>query len=157
MNIRKYRHADCPILIELFYETVHAIPTTDYTKEQLDAWATGCIDMEKWDRAFCGHSTFVAEHNGEIVGFSDMDGTGYLDRLYVHRDHQKKGIGAALVLRLEENAMRNGLSIFEVHASITARPFFERQGYTLIRDQAVVRNGIVLKNYVMKKEVNGGR
>ena len=38
-----------------------------------------------------------------------------------------------------------------VHASITARPFFERRGYTLIRPQWVERHGILLQNFVMQK------
>jgi GNAT superfamily N-acetyltransferase len=29
------------------------------------------------------------------VGFADMDADGYLDRLYVHRDYQGRGVAAA--------------------------------------------------------------
>ena len=36
--------------------------------------------------------------------------------------------------------------------SITARPFFERRGYRVVREQQVERQGIMLTNFVMIKE-----
>ena len=132
----------------LFYDTVHEVTAADYTKEQLDAWAGGKVDTAAWNRSFLEHDTFVAEENGVIVGFADMDAAGYLDRLYVHKDYQKKGIASALCDRLEENC---AAAYFTTHASITARPFFEKRGYRVMKEQQVVRKGVKLTNYVMKK------
>ena len=39
-----------------------------------------------------------------------------------------------------------------VHASITARPFFEKRGYRVIKEQKVERQGVLLTNFVMEKE-----
>ena len=50
--IRKYSSSDCKYLAELFYQTVHTVNAKDYTKEQLDVWATGCVDLEKWVKSF---------------------------------------------------------------------------------------------------------
>ena len=50
MIIREYRSADCKELAELFYHTVHIVNAKDYTKEQLDAWATGKVDLRKWKK-----------------------------------------------------------------------------------------------------------
>lgn len=36
------------------------------------------------------------------------------------------------------------------HASITTKPFFEKRGYRVIREQQVERQGIFLTNFVMK-------
>lgn len=52
MIIRKYKSSDCNEIVQLFYNTVHKINAKDYTKEQLNAWATGKIDLEKWDKSF---------------------------------------------------------------------------------------------------------
>lgn len=38
------------------------------------------------------------------------------------------------------------------HASITAKPFFEKRGYRIIKEQQVERKGIFLTNFVMEKE-----
>ena len=91
MSIRPYRPEDCEALARLFYDAVHTVNAKDYTKAQLDVWATGNVDLEAWDRSLTAHFTLVAEENGVITGFGDMDSSGYLDRLYVHRDFQGKG------------------------------------------------------------------
>lgn len=148
MIIRKYRPGDCEALAELFYGTVHTVCRRDYTQEQVDAWATGEVDLAAWDASFSAHLTLIAEENGHILGFADMDQAGYLDRLYVHKDAQGRGIATALCDALEQ-AVGGG---FCTHASITARPFFEKRGYRVIRAQEVERRGVRLRNYVMEKE-----
>ena len=50
--LRKYKPKDCVIMAELFYETVHTVNVSDYTSEQLDAWATGDMDWK------CGTDLF---------------------------------------------------------------------------------------------------
>ncbi len=149
MIIREYESADCGFLEELFCETVHAVNARDYTEEQLDAWAAGTVDLEKWDHSFRQHHTYVAVMDGQIAGFGDMDDTGYLDRLYVHKDFQHRGIATALCDKMEETvrALR-----FITHASITAKPFFEGRGYKAVKERQVERKGVLLTNYVMIKE-----
>lgn len=99
--LRNYIPSDCETMAELFFWTVHTVNAKDYTKEQLDVWATGQTDGEKWNRSFLEHDTAVAIEDGKIVGFGDMDQTGYLDRLYVHKDYQHQGIASAICDRLE--------------------------------------------------------
>ena len=98
MVLRRYRTSDCERMAKLFYETVHSVNAADYTEEQLDAWATGNVDLAAWDKSFLEHFTIVAEEPGDdgkkIVGFGDIDSTGYLDRLYVQKDHQRRGIAS---------------------------------------------------------------
>ena len=142
MILRIYRTSDCGEIAKLFYDTVHSVNAADYTEEQLDAWANGRVDLEKWNASFLKHDTLVAVEGDTIVGFGDMDDTGYLDRLYVHKDYQKKGIAAAICDRLERDARKRAAFrqetdenarqkeaerarlTFTTHASITARPFF---------------------------------
>ena len=151
MTLRGYKPQDCALLAGLFYDTVHTVNARDYTPEQLNAWADGHPDLEAWHRSLSAHDTLVAELDGLIVGFADMDNAGRLDRLFVHRDHQRRGIAAALLGALERRARAAGLSRFETHASVTARPFFERCGYRVETENTVVRNGVTLINYTMTK------
>ncbi len=146
MEIRAYQPADCKTLTELFYNTVHTVNAKDYTKKQLDAWATGTVDLEKWNQSFEEHYSLVALDGEKIIGFGDIDNTGYLDRLFVHKDYQRQGIATALCDKLE-----CGFGKITTHASITAKPFFESRGYKVIKEQQVERQGIFLTNYVMEK------
>lgn len=148
--LRAYKPEDCKALAELFYETVHSVNTKDYTKEQVDVWATGTVDLERWNASFLEHFTVIAEEENVITGFGDISDAGYLDRLYVHKEYQHRGIASAICDKLEAHAKGK---ICETHASITARPFFESRGYAVVREQEVVRKGVILKNYQMKKQV----
>lgn len=148
MFIREYQLSDCKELTELFYNTVHTVNAKDYTKEQLDVWATGQIDLKQWNQSFQEHYSVVAVEDNIIVGFGDIDKTGYLDRLYVHADYQRKGIATDICKKLEQAVQGNIVT----HASITARPFFEKRGYKIVKEQQVERQGIFLINYVMMKE-----
>ena len=149
MQLREYIPSDCAQMAELFYQTVHSANARDYTKEQLDAWATGEVDLQAWDKSFRAHRTIVATENGEIVGFGDMDRSGYLDRLYVHKDHQRQGIASAICGELERFAVGK---TFTTHASITAKPFFQHRGYRVVRKQEVIRRGVALANFVIEKQ-----
>lgn len=150
MEIRDYRPDDCAALAALFYDTVHTVNARDYTSEQLDAWADGAVNLEEWNRSLCTHDTAVALEEGQIVGFGDMDADGLLDRLFVHRDFQRRGIAGAICDRLERAAT---VDRAVVAASITAKPFFERRGYRLLRWQTVFRRGVALTNCVMEKRL----
>ena len=148
MVIREYQSSDCEVLAELFYNTVHMVNKKDYTKEQLDVWATGIIDLEKWNQSFEEHYSLVAIDDEMIVGFGDINKAGYLDRLYVHSDYQRKGIATAICNQLEQAVQGSIVT----HASITAKPFFEKRGYRVIKEQQVERQGIFLTNFIMEKE-----
>lgn len=149
MIIRRYKLSDCKELTELFYNTVHSVNARDYTEEQLNVWATGNVDLEKWNQSLSEHYTVVAIEDGKITGFGDMDDTGYLDRLYVHKDYQKRGIATAICDELEAAV---DTSEFVTYASITARPFFEGRGYQVVRENQAERQGIFLTNYLMEKK-----
>ena len=124
MELCAYREEDGPLLAALFYDTVHTVNAGDYTPEQLAAWAPDGRDLKAWDRSFRDHIALVAEEQGIIVGFADLDPTAeYLDRLYVHRSFQGRGVGTALCAALEGYALSCGAQRIETHASITARPF----------------------------------
>lgn len=153
MNIRRYSSNDCSEMAELFYNTVHFINCKDYKKAQLDAWATGNVDLKEWDKRFLKSYTVVAVDFGAIAGFCNINSDGYVDMLYVHKDYQQKHIATALLESCENYAKKNGAESFYTHASVTAEPFFKKKGYIVLRKQTVERSGIKLCNYVMKKKV----
>lgn len=148
MKIRSYKSSDCEEIIKLFYNTVHKINSKDYTEQQLNVWAPKNNDLEKWNNSLLEHFSIVAVKNNIIVGFGDIDKTGYLDRLYVHADYQGQGIATAICNELEKNI--NGK--ITTHASITAKTFFEKRYYKVIKEQFVKRQGIFLKNFIMEKD-----
>ena len=151
MNIRIYRSEDCREIVELFYNTVHSVNIKDYNKNQVDVWAPKEIDISSWDKSLLEHYSVVVEKDNVIIGFGDLDETGYFDRLYVHKNYQGMGVATLIADKLEEYAEENNIKTISTHASITAKTFFEKRGYDLIREQKVERKGQFLTNYVMEK------
>jgi putative acetyltransferase len=151
IEVRRFRAGDAPALVALFRDTVHRINIRDYSPEQVQAWAPDEIDepygADTLSRRFC----LVAESDGAIVGFGDLEGEGHLDRLYVHADHQARGVGRALLAALEAEARRRGCRRIFTEASLTARPFFEGHGYRVLQEQVVVCRGVEFVNYQMEK------
>lgn len=148
IKIRQYVAGDIDKICELFYLTVHTVNAEDYTREELDAWADGAPDKARWNKEFTERKALVAEIDGKLAGFADMDTTGYLDRLYVAADCVRKGVGRALLTALEA---QNPAAVYTTYASITAVPFFLNAGYVIIRENTVTRKGVTLKNYLMQK------
>ena len=142
MIIRQYQSSDCGELAKLFYNTVHAIDPKYYTKEQKNVWATGKIDLKKWDESFQKHDSLVAIDEGMIIGFGDISHTGYLDRLYVHPNYQNKGVATAICDRLEQKVTGRIVT----HASLVAKPFFIKRGYKVVQMNEKNINTIIDKN-----------
>ena len=155
LYIRDYKSGDCRETAELFYETVHKINSADYTQEQIRVWAPRDRDLEKWDASYKekGKKAIIAAEGDRIVGFCDVTASGYFDRLYVHCEFQGMGIGKALCREGERYAASCGSSKVTVYASITAKPFFEKLGYSVIRPNEVIREGVSLTNYFMEKNL----
>lgn len=150
VQLRPYREGDCPALAALFTDTVHTVNAADYTPAQLDAWAPAAgPDLQDWDQRFKDHITLVAELEGRLAGFADLDpAAGYLDRLYVGSKFQRQGVAAALCDALEQAAAARPLF---THASRTARPFFEHRGYRVVQARQVLCRGVSLENFHMEK------
>ena len=150
MILRSCQPSDSPALLRMFYDTVHTVCTADYTSAQLDAWAPADRDAASWTQTLFSRATLVAEAGGALLGFGNIGPDGYLDLLYVHREHQHQGVAAALCGALESLYPVERVT---VHASITARPFFERRGYRVLRARQAARRGQMLTNFVMEKEL----
>lgn len=146
IKIRPYRPSDCKTLIQLFVDTVRYVNTADYDTAQIEAWTAGA-DEEKWNADFIASKTLVAEVNGVIAGFGNMYESGYFDRLYVSKDFLRCGVASSIADFLE-NSVSGDIT---VHASVTAKPFFARRGYAVVKRQTVVRRGVPLTNFVMVK------
>lgn len=154
MYIRDYKPDDCLEIINLFYETVHSVNKKDYKKSQLIAWANkDNIDIKRWNKSFLKNFTLVAYENEVLIGFGDINKLGYLDRLYVHKDYQGKGVASKIVSNLENYIENIGITKITTHASITAKKFFQNKGYRVLLAQEVNRGNEVLKNFIMEKKL----
>jgi len=151
ITIRNYKDSDAQALRSIHFNTIHTINTRDYTKEQLDAWAPASFDEEFWEKRFKGLSPFVAQINGTIVGYTDLQNNGLIDHFFCHHEYQGKGIGRKLMTHVLNLAKERGLKRLYSEVSITARPFYEHFGFHIEKEQLFEIRGQMLKNFVMEK------
>jgi putative acetyltransferase len=150
-RIRDYDAGDAPEIARLFYETIRSVNKADYSEEQVAAMAPGVPDPEEWHDRMTDRRTLVAEEDGEVVGFAELEGDGHLDMLYLRGDAVGRGVGRRLYSEVEREARGLGLGQIFTEASITARPFFERQGFRVVREQTVSRRGVEMTRFAMEK------
>ena len=151
MKLREYHSEDCKEIVKLFYDTVHSVNSIDYTESQINAWASKDIDLLKWDNKLSNNYSVVADKDNIIVGFGDVDSTGYFDHLYVNKDYQRIGIATLIADEIEGYVYRHGIKIITTDASITAKPFFEKRKYIVQKAQIVDVRGQLLNNFKMQK------
>ena len=154
MDILEAKRNDVEQIVSVFHDTIHIVNSQDYTPEEVNAWSPDVPDVKEWaEKRLSTRITFVADDEGIIVGFGELETTGHIDCLYCHHNYQRRGVGAAIFRQIENKARALGLRRLFVEASITARLFFETQGFTIVNQQTVVRRGVELTNFVMEKYI----
>ena len=156
MELRRCRVEDLAEIRALFTATILTVNRRDYTDVQVRAWAGAAREFPRRQSFFLDLYTLVALEGTQLVGYGNIHESGYLDHLFVHRDHQGRGIATALCDALEAHAAAGGVERVTVHASLTARPFFLGRGYRLLREQKAEVGGVFLKNCAMEKPLVPG-
>lgn len=149
MNIRDYQTEDADEIADLFHDCVHAIESPDYSPAQLEAWAPTPPDYLAWRARLAVKQPYVACEKGRIVGFIELEEDGHIDCFYTHKDFQRQGVGRALYDHLVERADARGITDFYVEASPFARPFFEREGFLMGKENRIEQSGQILTNVSM--------
>ena len=151
VTLRPYQPDDGPSLLALFRDTIRRVNSRDYSPAQVAAWASDNINTVRWLGRFAGRFVPVAEEVGRPVGFAELEENGHVDRVYVSADRQRRGIGRQLLAALVVEARRVGRTRLYTEASVTARPFFEAQGFTVLAPQVVTCRGLDFVNYRMER------
>ena len=153
MIIREFKDEDTKAIVHLFTETVRKINIKDYSKEQIEAWAPQNPNLDKWKNRLAKTITFVAEENKHIIGFGQLENNGHIDCFYVAYDFINKGVGSKLLISIEERAKSLNIVKLFTEASITAKLFFHKKGFKVIKEQFVELRGVKFRNYVMERVV----
>ncbi|NJK72265.1 MAG: GNAT family N-acetyltransferase [Synechococcaceae cyanobacterium SM2_3_60] len=88
-----------------------------------------------------------------IVGFAELEPNGHIDCFYVHKDYQGQGIGSLLYGAIERIAQQRGLRELWLEASLTALPFFLKQGFADLGVQTVDLAGVEFINHRLHKRI----
>ena len=152
--IRKYQRGDELRIGEIYHDAVHQLTCDHYSEQQRHAWATPIEGdaswAEKWRKRCERKQPWVAVVDDQVVGFIEFDSDGHIDCTYVSPTHAGKGHMSAIMDRIFQEARQSNLIRLYAEVSITARPFFERHGFRVVRDNPHEVRGVPILNYIME-------
>ncbi|ELE7133116.1 GNAT family N-acetyltransferase [Vibrio harveyi] len=151
ITIREYVESDAQELWDIHFYTIRNVNLHDYSQEQVEAWAPERLDLSVWKKRMSGLSPFVAEVDGVIVGYTDLQPSGLIDHFFCHHEYQGQGVGKALMSHVFSKAEQRGIRRLYSEVSITARPFYEYFGFKVVQAQEMEVRGQKLRNFVMEK------
>ncbi|MDX8403998.1 MAG: GNAT family N-acetyltransferase [Mariprofundaceae bacterium] len=154
MNIRRYHQGEEDVLWQLLYNTVHHVNIKDYSKEQVGAWAPDDWDKEQWKERLLRSRPFVVEVEDEILGFAELESSGHIDCFFCAHHWQGKGVGSMLLNAIEAEAKKLTLTYIFTEASITAKSFFEKKGFTIGHEKIVSLRGVRFPYYGAIKQIS---
>lgn len=154
MNIRKADVSDMPALRDLYQGTILTVNSKDYNPEQVAAWAGRGSRLSSLERRILTQHFYVAETPEKVItGFASLEDDGEFDMMFVHKDFQRQGIATLLTAAIIRQAQTLQLPSLTAYVSITAKPFFEKMGFRVVKAQTVDIDGVLLNNYEMIKNL----
>lgn len=153
MKLRFAIPSDLNEMQRLYVETIRTVCSKDYNQEQIDVWTASVQNQERWNAILKDQIVIIAEKNNKITGFGTLRDNDYIDLFYIHKDFQRVGIGNSILSQIEVQAKKSRNNILTSDVSITAKSFFEKMGFTVIKEQKNGRGDVMLTNYKMEKKI----
>lgn len=154
ISLRRYESGDAVATLDIFYRAVHVTAAASYSAEQIAVWAPENIDVESWGRKQITRNGVVAEVDGEVAGFSDVDAHGYIDMMFVAPEYGRTGVASALMSWILVEASRRGARSLSTNASEAAKDFFENHGFAVDEHRRFLRDGVIMTNYAMSRPIS---
>lgn len=151
ITLRDFQPGDAPALRAVFESAIHGTARHDYSQLQVDTWASRDHDPTAWAARMQGIAPFVALVDDTIVGYADVQASGYIDHFYVAATAGGRGVGGALMRRILARAHELGLPELTSHVSITAQPFFAHFGFEVVEHRVVDVRGVEMRNAAMRR------
>ncbi len=151
IKIRLFEVQDAEQIAQLFHTTVREVNIRDYSSSQVKAWAPDDIYFRNWVEVCSKRFTYVADDAGVIAGFGELEPNGHIDCFYCHKNYQRCGVGRQIYQAIEAKAVELSVRRLFTEASITAKPFFQRMGFSVLQEQQVTLRGATFINYAMEK------
>jgi putative acetyltransferase len=120
MLIRRYIAGEEKELRRVFLSSVHQLASKHYRADQIHAWAQEIFDFQDWCNRISTLKPFVAVIDGQIVGYADVQDSGYIDHFYVAGPFSGKGVGKALMRRIHETAVSQAILTLSANVGLSA-------------------------------------
>jgi putative acetyltransferase len=146
---------DLPLLWELRMRAVGHACAAHYGEAVLAAWLASPAPVSLHHLVARGGG-IVAEEDGRLLGYGVLNGaSGEVDALFVESAQHGRGTGALLMRAVEDAARAAGCARLFLSASLNAVPFYQRAGFTAVREEMYPhRSGIGIASVFMEKSID---
>lgn len=153
--MRAFRSSDLEALRQLIHATIDVSYGDVYPPRAVQFFKDYHTDERILERHAAG-SVIVAEHERELLGTGAIVGD-HIMAVFVHPDHQRRGIGAAVMDDLERAARAAGRRSVCLDVSLPSRFFYESRGYANLRSCSIdVGEGEHLDYWTAEKHLDVG-
>lgn len=108
-------------------------------------------NFRRWIEAPDAFSVVAVSESGVVVGFGRISQAGWVQMCYIVPEALYQGYGKALLGAMEQQAARWGLDAVGLNSSITAKAFYERNGYRQTGEPKLM--GSTLGDFPMAKDL----
>jgi GNAT superfamily N-acetyltransferase len=128
LEIRRARDTDRDAIWRVHVHSIRALCTGWYGEAEIGVWV-GRLTPEVYRGAILNRVVLVAEQDGEIVGFGQLDlDRAEIEAVYVVPDTARQGVGSRLLRSLGEVARQRGLARLHLCASLNAQVLYGARG-----------------------------
>ncbi len=149
-TIREFQRADLPAVKALVYQTIAVCYPGHYCAEAVRFFVDYHSEEAILRDAQNGR-TIVLDKASRTLGTGTLVGDE-IKRVFVSPAFQKRGWGRRIMQHLEETAALAGVEVVRLDASLPAKTFYDRLGYTTVEPAFLpVENGRRLDFFRMQK------
>ena len=143
MRIRRLKQADAVRTAHVIFKSLTRLNSRDYPKRIIAALVKRYTAESLWSASNVS-DIYVALTGGRILGTASLQEAGIYS-VFVDPGFTRRGVGTALMSRLEQVAWRKGHRLITLTSSITAVSFYLALGYTITRKLESLRTGCLFE------------
>lgn len=153
ISVRRYRVGEEATLQNIYSKSTRELNSKDYSIDQIERWVAKHSDLVEWTERLKKTNPFVAEKDGNLVAFGELEPDGHIDFFYCHPDWQGCGAGSQLMSSITAEALKIGVKTLFTEVSVTAEPFFTKKGFRIMEERVPIICGAPAKQFIMQKDI----
>jgi putative acetyltransferase len=135
-------------------KSIYTLCSHDYTTEEIQAWGNVKYSEDIWQKTVNDDYALVVEINDKIEGICHGrirdDGLGEIVGLYFTQKIAGKGIGRIIFGKVTNELASRGAKEFIIFATITARGFYEKMGFKVVKPIKTRVRGVTIDSFEMR-------
>jgi len=151
MNLRQITIKDQLALKKVYFDSIQSLDEKIYSLEQKRAWSSQAWNNSNFEKSIIKGKGWLLTKDGIIIAFATRYPTDRIALFYCKGKFQRKGCGSKLLLKLENEAKKEGLVSLSTEASLISYALFLKNGWKIIRKEKVIINNIFFERYKMTK------